>query len=279
MSHFKTILVHLPDARRAERLMTFAARLAATHDAHLIGLFVMPAQVLGPAFGVGRSYAEAGLKAIKTEAAAIQTIFEQTAAGLQLKKEWRFVDPGRRAAEAVVMAHVRTADLVIVSQRDTSWEDNLLLEHPEDIVMASGRPTIVVPNAGDIPTIGKRITVAWNDRREAARAAFDAMPLLQRADSVRLLWINPENEAIDEGDIPTAEIAATLARHGVKAVAAAVRGADNGVGALLLDEARSDNSDMLVMGAFGHTRLREMVFGGATRHIIRKLTVPVLLSH
>lgn len=279
MSHYRTILVHLPDARRAERLMSFAARLAATHDAHLIGLFVMPAQVLGPAFGVGRGYLEAGLKAIKAEADKIQAIFEATAAGLQIKKEWRFVDPGRRAAEAVVMAHVRTADLVVVSQRDVTWEDSLLLESPEDIVMASGRPTIVVPNAGDMSSAGRRITVAWNDRREAARAAFDAMPLLQRADSVRLLWINPENEPIDEGDIPTAEIAATLARHGVKAVAAAVRGADNGTGALLLEEARKDNSDMLVMGAFGHTRLREMVFGGATRHVFKKLTIPVLLSH
>ena len=279
MSHYKTILVHLPDARRAERLLSFAARLAAAHDAHLIGLFVMPAQVLAPAFGVGRGYLEAGLKAIKSQAAAIEAIFEQTAAGLQLKKEWRFVDPGHRPAQDVVMAHVRTADLVIVSQRDSSWDDNLLLESPEDIVMASGRPTIVVPNAGDAGAAGKRITVAWNDRREAARATFDALPLLQRADNVRLLWINPENERIDEGDIPTAEIAATLARHGVKATAAAVHGADNGVGQLLLQELRKDNSDLLVMGAFGHTRLREMVFGGATRHVFKNLHVPVLLSH
>lgn len=279
MSHYKTILVHLPDARRAERLLSFAARLASAHDAHLIGLFVMPAQVLGPAFGVGRGYLEAGLKAIKSQAEAIQAIFEQTGAGLQIKKEWRFVDPGHKPAQDVVMAHVRTADLVIVSQRDTSWEDSLLLESPEDIVMASGRPTIVVPNTGNVATIGKRITVAWNDRREAARATFDAMPLLQRADNVRLLWINPENERIDEGDLPTVEIAATLARQGVKVTAAAAHGADSGVGELLLKELKSDNSDMLVMGAFGHTRLREMVFGGATRYIFKNLHVPVLLSH
>ncbi len=279
MSHYKTILVHLPDARRAERLLAFASRLAVAHDAHLIGLFVMPAQVLAPAFGVGRGYLEAGLKAIRAQADAIQAIFEQTAQGLQLKKEWRLVDPGHRPAEEVVMAHVRTADLVIVSQRDSSWDDSLLLEKPEDIVMASGRPTIVVPNAGNIDHVGKRITVAWNDRREAARATFDALPMLQRADNVRLLWINPENEAINEGDLPTAEIAATLSRHGVKCVASSVSGADNGVGELLLNELRKDASDMLVMGAFGHTRLREMVFGGATRYVFKNLHVPVLLSH
>lgn len=279
MSAYKTILVHLPDSRRADRLLGYAARLAAQHDAHLIGLFVMPAQVLGPAFGVGQRYLEAGLNAIRSEAEVIRQMFEEAAAGLQIKKEWRLVDPGRRSADDVVMAHVRAADLVIVSQRDTSWDDSLLLERPEDIVMASGRPTIIVPNEGSLTAIGKRITVAWNDRREAARAAFDALPLLERADNVRLLWINPGSERIDEGDVPTADIAATLARHGVKCVASTAQGTDGNAGQLLLEEVRRDNSDMLVMGAFGHARLREFVFGGATRQILKSLTVPVLLSH
>ncbi len=97
---------------------------------------------------------------------------------------------------------------------------------------------------------------------------------------MRLLWINPENERIDKGDFPTVDIAAALARHGVKCVAADVHGGDDGVGSLLLGELKKDNSDLLVMGAFGHARLREMIFGGATRHVFKHLTrAGVLLSH
>jgi nucleotide-binding universal stress UspA family protein len=271
--------MHLPDERRADQVLGVGERLAASHDAHLIGLFLMPPDIYSPAFSAARGLMEAGKKALRARAQHIADRFEAAGAGLQLKKEWRFIEPGTRSGTEVLMSHVRSADLVIVPQRQPDWDDSLLLEYPEDIALGSGRPTIMVPNAGTFTNIGKRITVAWNDRREAARATFDALPMLRKAESVRLLWINPEQETAPKGDLPTAEIAAALARHGVRCTCAEVRGSDLRVGDALLNQVGEDGTDLLVMGAYGRSRFRELVFGGATRHILKHMTVPVLLSH
>jgi nucleotide-binding universal stress UspA family protein len=279
MSDYRTILVHLPDEARAAKTLAVATKLAIAHDAHLIGLFVMPPDIITPAFGYARGIVEAGRKALRQRAQVIAAMFESADAGLQIKKEWRFVEPGRQAHTEVIMNHARTADLIVVPQRNPIWDDTLLLECPEDIVMTSGRPTILVPTTGTIETIGKRITVAWNDRREAARATFDALPLLKKANNVRVLWINPEDEGSSPGDLPTAEIAATLARHGIRCTSAEARGSDLLVGEELLRQVDQDLSDLLVMGAYGRSRFREFVFGGATRTILNTTNVPVLLSH
>jgi nucleotide-binding universal stress UspA family protein len=279
MSHYRTILVHLPDEARTAKTLAVATKLALAHDAHLIGLFVMPPDIMSPAFGYARGLMDAGKKALRERAQMIAGMFESAGAGLQLKKEWRFVEPGRQSSTEVIMNHARTADLVVASQRNSAWDDTLLLECPEDIVMSSGRPTILVPTTGTIETIGKRITVAWNDRREAARATFDALPLLKKADNVRVLWINPEDETSSPGDLPTAEIAATLARHGIRCTSAERRGSDLRVGEELLKQVDQDMSDLLVMGAYGRSRFREFVFGGATRTILSTTNIPVLLSH
>ncbi|MFM2421705.1 MAG: hypothetical protein RL291_235 [Pseudomonadota bacterium] len=279
MAHYRTILVHLPDAERARRVLSAAVPLALKHDAHLIGLYVMPSMVISPAFGYAEGIIAAGRKTFHKQAEAIEAIFEKSATGLQLKKDWRFVEPRGLSAVEALLAQCRAADLVMVSQRNSAWDDTLMLEFPEDVVMSSGRPTIVVPNAGDLLPIGRRITIAWNDSREAARAAFDAMPLLQGADSVRIVWVNPEDESLSPGDLPTAEIAATLARHGVKCTSAEVRGSDISAGVELLRQVAKDQSDLLVMGAYGRSKLREFIFGGATRSTFSDMRVPVLYAH
>lgn len=279
MSHYRTILVHLPDEARAAKTLAVATKLAIAHDAHLIGLFVMPPDIISPAFGYARGIMDAGKKALRQRAQMIAAMFESADAGLQIKKEWRFIETGRRSSTDVILNHARTADLIVVPQRNPSWDDTLLLECPEDIVMSSGRPTLMVPTVGTIDAIGKRITVAWNDRREAARATFDALPLLKKANSVRVVWINPEEESLSPGDLPTAEIAATLARHGIRCTSAEARGSDLLVGEELLKQAEQDLSDLLVMGAYGRSRFREFVFGGATRTLLNDANLPVLFSH
>lgn len=279
MSHYRTILVHLPDETRTERVLGVATRLAAAHDAHLIGLFMMPPEVISPAWGFARGVMEAGKKALRARAQVIAGQFEAAAAGIPIKKEWRFIEPGHRLGADVLFAHARTADLVIVPQRNPDWDDSLLLEYPEDLALGSGRPTMLVPNAGDFIETGRRITLAWNDRREAARAAFDALPLLRKAEEVRVLWVNPEREPMPKGDLPTIEICAALTRHGVRCTGVETHASDIAVGDELLNQVSDNSSDLLVMGAYGRSRLREMVFGGATRHILRHMTVPVLLSH
>lgn len=279
MTALKTIVVHLPDIRRAERLLRIAVPLARDHDAHLVGLFVTFPDLLSPPLGMGRALIASALADLKAQAERISQMFEGACAGQSFRSEWRFVDPGRGTAIESLLTQARAADLLIASQPDPDWSDTLLLEHTEDLLLHSGRPVLFVPNAGEWPAMTERILVSWNERREAARAAFDALPLLQRARDVRVLWVNPDQEWRDPGDVPTADIVRALARHGVAATAAQTIAADLAVGDELLNQAADHGSTLIVMGGYGHHRLRQYVFGGATRHMLQSMTVPVLMSH
>ena len=141
--------------------------------------------------------------------------------------------------------------------------------------MVSGRPVLVVPYAGRHEGLGSRVLVAWNASREAARAVHDALPLLTRARSVVVLAVDPP----DEDHIPGADIAAHLAHHGVHVEARHTVAPDIEVGDELLNLISDLGADLLVMGAYGRSRWREAVFGGATRHILAHMTVPVLMAH
>jgi nucleotide-binding universal stress UspA family protein len=136
---------------------------------------------------------------------------------------------------------------------------------------------LVVPRYGTFDTVGERVLVAWNGSREATRAVHDALPILKLATKVTVLSIDPERDTGDR--IPSADIALHLARHGVAAEGTSTVGLDISVGDLLLSRAADLGADLIVMGAYGHSRMRELVLGGATRHILQHMTVPVLMSH
>jgi nucleotide-binding universal stress UspA family protein len=123
------------------------------------------------------------------------------------------------------------------------------------------------------------VLVAWNARREAARAVFDALPLLQRAKEVKVVWVNPQSEGELARDVPAADICTALARHGVKCEATQAVQPHSNVGRTLLMQAKDYGADLLVMGCYGHSRLREFVLGGASEYVLRHMTVPVLMSH
>jgi nucleotide-binding universal stress UspA family protein len=138
---------------------------------------------------------------------------------------------------------------------------------------------LILPNAGAKARIGERVLVGWNARREAARAVFDALPILQRAKEVKVVWVNPQSEHDLAQDIPAGDICAALARHGVKCYAAQETRPRAGVGESLLACARDMGADLVVMGCYGYTRLREFVFGGASRYVLAHMPLPVLMSH
>jgi nucleotide-binding universal stress UspA family protein len=131
----------------------------------------------------------------------------------------------------------------------------------------------VVPNKGTQRSIGKRIVVAWNGRREAARALFDALPLLQRADKVSVVRVGVCDETA------MAAVCAALGHHGVHCDAQVVQSQNGEAASAILDHCKAVNADLLVMGCYGHSRLREFVLGGATRYVLRNMSVPVLMSH
>jgi nucleotide-binding universal stress UspA family protein len=276
---YKTILLHLNDERRAVGLLDSASFLAARHQAHLIGLFVMPPLPAYGALSVGSSIVKSGLASFRDESIRVQRLFEETCRARSIVHEWRLVENVHVPVADVVMDHGRSCDLIVASQRDRSWDFTQLMEDPELIAIESGRPVLIIPHTGRFASFGQRVTVAWNGRREAARAVFDALPLLMTAERVRVVWINPQKEQALAGDVPTAEICAALSRHGVTCEAATAQASGISVGNIILSGLTDDSSDLLVMGAYGHTRLREFVFGGATREILQHMTAPVLMSH
>jgi len=165
-------------------------------------------------------------------------------------------------------------DLVILGQRTPDHSTGL--DAPQEVVLACGRPVLIVPYAGHIERIGETAIVAWNGSREAARAVQDALPLLSAAASVTVFWVNPE-EAADIADAHNLVI--HLARHGLNAKKLVVREDILAVSDTVLAQVAALDADLLVMGAYGHSRLREMILGGVTRDVLRNMNVPVLMSH
>jgi nucleotide-binding universal stress UspA family protein len=149
----------------------------------------------------------------------------------------------------------------------------------EQLVLASGRPVLLIPYIGAGATMGERVVIGWDASREAARAVSDALPILERAASVVVVTINPRQRDFGHGEMPGTDIALHLARHGVKVEVQRVETRDMDVGNALLSHLAGQSADLLVMGGYGHSRLREIVLGGATRTVLGDMTVPVLMSH
>jgi nucleotide-binding universal stress UspA family protein len=276
---YRTIVVHVgADARRKERL-DVACGLAAAFEAHLVGLFALTEFMVPFAVG-GNAGAviEAERRWRDDVAREAKRDFDAAAqrAGLQTA-EWR---RSERGALGAARLSARYADLVVVGQhdRDRSAEERMPGFFVEDLALSAGRPILVVPYAGHFPRLGSRVLVAWNASREAARALTDALPLLQRARSVEVVAFEPQRSDADHGAEPGADIALYLARHGVK-VTAARQQAGIDIGAQILSRAADSDADLIVMGAYGHSRAREIVLGGATRSLLEAMTVPVLMAH
>ena len=276
---YKTILVHLNHEPRARRLLQVAIELSTRFEAHLIGLHVFPAYRLTPPIPLpfGGEIAAQFRGAIKKENEAIKALFDEMTASQPFVSEWRSITTERRDPAATVIEHAISADLVIASQADPNWQFSDILDFPDRLVLGAGRPVIVVPSFGRHKGVPTNITVGWNNRREAARAVADALPLLKAAENVYVLTVE-EAGAGSEVSI-TADIEKALQRHGVKAIVARPISTEFTVGEEIRVRAIDQHADMMVMGCYGHSRLREMALGGVTRHLLREMTVPILFSH
>lgn len=278
---FKTVLVHLHDPERSRRLLTAAVPVAQKMGSHVIGLCVLPPFYVIPAFdatGAGvlaGEHRDAYAKDMKT----LKASFEEAARGQSFASEWREADAGTGSAIDIVLGHGRSADLIVASQRNPDWAGSEQLEDPVRLAIELGRPLLLVPNRGAINLPPRRVTIAWNGRREAARAVFDALPFLTAASEVNVLWVNPERETERAGDLPGDDIATTLARHGVRCEASRSSAAAADVGTEILRQASAYGSDLIVMGCYGHSRIREFVLGGASRDVMNGAEIPILLSH
>jgi nucleotide-binding universal stress UspA family protein len=211
---------------------------------------------------------------------AVSTEFREALRREGLEGEWRMVEGDTPETLAL---HARYADLTILGQPNEDDDDSYRGASADavlvNVLMSSGRPLLAVPYAGQFEKIGENVLIAWNASREATRALNDALPLLRGAKSVTVLSINPRQGIDGEGAVPGADIALHLARHGVKAEATHTIANDISEGDALLSYAADLGVDLIVSGGYGHSRAREMIFGGVTRTLIEEMTVPMLLSH
>ena len=271
---YKDILVHAEEQPAGAARFAAACALARRHDARLIALFALEfAELPGyVAAQIGEEALRRAREAYLAHAARARTRLEAAAGRADVHFEWREA-PG--AARDLLVEHGRYADLIIIGQPDPEQDGARPQGFPGELALASGRPLLTIPYAGRHDDLGRRALVAWNASREATRAVHDALPLLRAAESVVVLAVDPP----EQGHIPGADIAAHLAHHGVHVEARHSVAPDIEVGDELLNMASDLGSDLIVMGAYGRSRLREAVFGGATRHILEHMTVPVLMAH
>lgn len=273
----KDLLVHVDSDDACASRIGVAVALAVRHEAHLTGLHIMTRPHL-PGYIEAQlplAFHEEQRRDLDERARRAAARFHEAARRGGVAPEWRTVEGG---ALALVGLHARYADLTVLGQgidlQDPSGE---LAWLPEELVLGVGRPVLIVPRYGTFPTVGERVLVAWNGSREATRAVNDALPMLKRAAVVTVLSIDAEGEP--DRRVPGADIALHLARHGIRAEVASTRSVELPVGDVLLSFAADCGADLLVMGAYGHSRLREMLLGGATRHLLQQMTIPVLMSH
>ena len=274
----KDILVHIDSSPAVAGRLDYAIRLAETHDAHLAAIYVVavaPIHQYAEA-DLGPELIEAHDRFMRESAEEAKRLFDERIARAGIAAEWRQVEG---AVPEMVVLNARYADLAVVGQRIQGRLDaGAAPELPDHVVLDVGRPAIVVPYEGAPDTVGRRVLLAWNASRAAARATNDALPILQEADEVRIMVINPEKGIVGHGELPGADIATHLARHGVKGEVVEVTADRTTVGDELIAQCRSFNADMMVIGSYGSFRLRELVFGGTTRRILEKMPVPVFVS-
>lgn len=274
----KAILVHVPLVN-AEVQVELAARLAKAFDAHLTGICslaetaMLRSAVQNPFIRIEAEKAKALIDEESEEATVAEKTFDAIADKVGVPHSW--LTGEGEAADLIVHAS-RINDLAVVEQtRDPSD----LLWGPAVQIALSGYPVLIVPRDWGSPEFGRRAVVAWNGTAQASAAVRKAIPLLQRADHVSVLI--GESHATFPASMRMAplDLLAYLRHHGVKGEVIADKTPDEGAGEVILKAVAANKADLLVMGAFGHSRFREWVLGGATRHVLENMTVPVFMAH
>jgi nucleotide-binding universal stress UspA family protein len=278
MSDYKTILVHYDAGKVAPVRLETAIEIANTFGAHIACLYARSA-LPEPSAGYEatqiihdaqqRMRAEMLAEAQRSYAEVLRrTGFDRS--------EWR---ASGADALGVVALHARYADLVVIGQQNSQWPSGVHKDFERSLPVAAGRPVLVVPYAYERRPVGRQVLVAWNASREAARAVHDALPFLKRASQVHVVAFDPAQVGAAHGDEPGADVALYLTRHGVKVTVSRYGASDLDIGSQLLSRAFDLSVDLIVMGAWGHSRLREFMLGGVTRTLFESMTVPVLMSH
>lgn len=275
---YADILVQIDETKTSHDRAAFAAATAGKWGATLTGVFVKseyPAPVYSGEYPTYPTPMQVEAMAADHETAVMaasekaREIFERAAADARVTSDWRViqdddVDPLVQAARRSDLAIMPPRAKILLSQRSVS---------AANIALGSGGPVILFPDDANPMGAADRILVAWNGSRESARALRDAMPYLRAAREVRVLVVDPDD------DDPDSALQRHLERNGCRAEVVVERTADGAAGPIIRRQATAMDADLIVMGLYGHSRVRELVLGGVSRDLLRHTHAPLLLSH
>lgn len=273
---YKSICVCLDNSDASKDRLNFALDFATRQQAHLTGLYISycPAVIVDP-YGTWAPLLLECEETAKTQEKSAEASFNAAASNAGVPFNW--ISHRSDNFEAI-LAHARNNDLCIVGQRNPGdINTDLGNDFYELFVLKLGRPVLFLPFENRYPTQFATVMVAWNGSREAMRALTDALPLLKLAKQVFVLTIN---ELRDVGkDLPDIDIAAFLTRHNVNVTVETRDSGEEKASDWLFSCTAEAGADLVVMGAYGHSRFNEIILGGMTREVMRKMSVPVLMSH
>lgn len=276
---YKTILAVLDTPQNARQIADFGIAFAQQFSAHLVGVhaetlaavpLIAPMEIPDPAA------VQVLQEAAQKETAEIHRIFSDATSHDGLSTECRSFVSSAGYGSTSVLETARSADLIVASQSDPSHADHRA--DLETFLFDSGRPMLLVPYTLSEPKPIKRVLVAWNGSREAARATFDAMPFLKAAEAVEVLVIDPPDRNDQSPEPPGSEIAAALSRHGIDVTLTTQESGKRSASDVIESRLAENSIDLLVMGGYGHSRWWEMLFGGVTRNLLDSMTALTLLS-
>ncbi|MBW7972576.1 universal stress protein [Bradyrhizobium sp. BR 10289] len=275
---YATVMVSLALDQSNEARLQVAGELAERFEAAIVG--VAAAQFAPPLYFTDGANAQAvieeGEASVKRRLADLEVQFRAATKNRGGRAEWRSAMdfPARFA-----LAQARCADILVSGGRSPAFSDAFALASPKDLVMQAGRPLLVVPDQVNWLDL-RSVLVAWKDTPEARRAVADALPLLRKAQEVTIAAI-PERD--DDREVVMAgvtDVAAWLARHGVTASARVCESSRGEAAAAQLEKVAGDvGAGLIVAGAYGHSRFRELILGGVTQHLVTQSARSVLLSH
>lgn len=278
---FRDLLVLGEEKKVARPAVEAAMDLAARSDAH-VTLLRLQRRVPIPGFLTAQLPNElmpALDKATRPDFAEERAAAEALAKRQGITLEWRERVVDDPAAAGVIALHARYADLLVAAQPPEEGGPDGYRDLVETLLPATGRPVLLVPSIGAAPGFGRRILVAWDGGREATRAVADALPLLTAAEEVEVAVVDAGKRLRNPEPQPGAAIALHLSRHGAKATVAQLSSGGLSIGDVLLNRVADRGFDLIVMGAYAHSRLRDLVLGGVTQHLLRHMTVPLFTAH
>jgi nucleotide-binding universal stress UspA family protein len=277
----KTIAVSLNDIHRLDATLNYAVALSGKFQAQVTGVYVIPAVQVYPSIGFEAvpQVFDGHRLLFKEKLESVRAAFEGAMRKAGQDCRFETVDAREPAVAGGLLRFVRRADLAVITVPATEASAGIEADFVENVVMAAGRPVIALPATGSLGFSLDNVVIGWNGAREATRAVFDALPLLRLAGKVHILIVDPQDDPEFRDRVAGINISEALTRHGVNCTAESISTGGMDHGEALLREAAGRQAGLIVMGAYGHSRLAEFVFGGATRFVIDHLDRPVFFSH